>query len=119
MNLNELTIEDADGPMGACAEQVDNSCSTDEVNVYFKDIKQKLINHINEADVILGCVAWLTDFDILDALAKKNTQILIQKEDFCRPDRIEYSTCQEREENHRTKHTDLALRLMGVKYQKE
>lgn len=37
--------------------------------------------------MIIGCVAWLTSYKILNALAQcKNVQILVQKEDFLRPD---------------------------------
>jgi hypothetical protein len=53
---------------------------------HIKDIKKHLIKHIKEADSVFGCVAWLTDFEILDALAKKEVQIVVQKEDFLRPE---------------------------------
>ncbi len=56
------------------------------VEVYFRNLKQKLIEHINNADFIFGCVAWLTDFDILRALQKKSVMLVVQKEDFLRPD---------------------------------
>lgn len=45
-----------------------------------------MIKHINEADAVVGCVAWLTSEPILKALAKKKTSIIVQKEDFLRPD---------------------------------
>ncbi len=66
----------------------DNSISsTNGINVYFRDIEKKLLEHISEADVILGAVAWLTSYSILDALAAKdNVSIIVQKEDFLRPD---------------------------------
>ena len=36
---------------------------------------------------VVGCVAWLTDYDILDALAKMDAvSIIVQKEDGLRPD---------------------------------
>jgi len=71
--------------------QEDNSiydANGSNISVYFKDLEGKLINHIDEADVVVGCVAWLTNFKILDHLAKKQVSIIVQKEDFLRPDNI-------------------------------
>jgi hypothetical protein len=40
-----------------------------------------------ENGAIFGCVAWLTLIPILKALSKcDNVQIIVQKEDFLRPD---------------------------------
>lgn len=42
---------------------------------------------IDEADAVVGCVAWLTNLKILSALASKQAaSIIVQKEDFLRPD---------------------------------
>lgn len=42
---------------------------------------------IESADIIVGCVAWLTSKPIIEALAKKTgVSIIVQKEDFLRPD---------------------------------
>ncbi|MDD9974845.1 MAG: hypothetical protein OXU27_12610 [Candidatus Poribacteria bacterium] len=58
-----------------------------EVNVIFRDHKTRLLECIADADFVVGCVAWLTDYDILDALAEKSgVSIIVQKEDFLRPD---------------------------------
>jgi hypothetical protein len=57
------------------------------VRVYFRNLETSLIRFIEEADVVLGCVAWLTSGPILNALAKKeDVSIVVQKEDFLRPD---------------------------------
>ncbi len=64
----------------------DRSTVTGDTAVYFRDLKRRLINHIGKADVVVGCVAWLTDFDIIAALSQKDTSIIVQKEDFLRPD---------------------------------
>lgn len=66
----------------------DNSTSTDSgIKVYFRDLEDKLILHIKECDAAFGAIAWLTSFPILDALASlKNVSIVVQKEDFLRPD---------------------------------
>jgi hypothetical protein len=55
--------------------------------VFFKDLENHLIHFIQEADVVLGCVAWLTSEPILRAFAaKRGVSIIVQKEDFLRPD---------------------------------
>ena len=57
--------------------------------VVFRNIEKRLIELIEEYKdgAIFGCVAWLTSENILNALAKcKNVQIIVQKEDFLRPD---------------------------------
>ena len=67
----------------------DNSVSSQDkkVSVYFRNIKSRLIEEIKKADVVVGCIAWLTDKEILEALAeKKGISIIVQKEDFLRPD---------------------------------
>ncbi len=63
-----------------------NSISSQNISVYFRDLKSRLLDHIEETDAIIGAVAWITDLDILNALAKRQTLLVIQKEDFLRPD---------------------------------
>lgn len=83
-NLNEICIPRCDfkpeHPL------TDFSTSSNKIKVYFRNIEEKLIEHINEYDIIVGCVAWAGSGLILDALAKKEVTLLIQKEDFLRPD---------------------------------
>lgn len=56
----------------------------------FRNLKEELIACIKNADFVFGCVAWLTDFDVLAALAEKQgVNIAVQKEDFLRPDTVE------------------------------
>lgn len=82
-NLNELVIDDDAGG----APQNDYSIRTGNgVEVHFKHLESRLVAKIHCADVILGCVAWLTSEPILRALATKPCQIIVQKEDFLRPD---------------------------------
>lgn len=57
-----------------------------DIAVYFRNIKSHLCRHIERAELVLGCVAWLTDFDILTSLAQTKSAIIVQKEDFLRPD---------------------------------
>lgn len=82
-NLNDMSIDDEGAGMPLSAEPV----FQDGVTVYFRDLEQRLIEHIQSADAVLGCVAWLTSKNILTALAQKDpVAIVVQKEDFLRPD---------------------------------
>lgn len=67
----------------------DNSISVAGVvvSIIFRNQKEKLLRKIPEYNCIVGCVAWLTDYEILDALSKiARVAIVVQKEDFLRPD---------------------------------
>ncbi len=57
------------------------------VEVVFRNIEQRLVEEIRGAQLVVGCVAWLTSGPILDALAEVGgVAIVVQKEDFLRPD---------------------------------
>ena len=59
------------------------------IEAYFDDLEGNLIEKIlqHKEGIIFGCVAWLTSEKILAALAQcNNVQIIVQKEDFLRPD---------------------------------
>jgi phosphatidylserine/phosphatidylglycerophosphate/cardiolipin synthase-like enzyme len=84
MNLNELKI--MDDANKETIKQIDNSCGKKGINVYFKDIKEVILGEISATPCMVGCIAWLTDFDILKAMAERDVQIIVQKEDFLRPD---------------------------------
>lgn len=61
--------------------------SDGSVEVYLRNLEEHLIWHIQEAECILGCVAWLTNPRILAAMAEmRNVALVVQKEDFLRPD---------------------------------
>ena len=68
----------------------DNSAASADgaVNVYFRNLQEHLIQHIREADMIVGCVAWLSNETILKVLSEvtHGVAIVVQKEDFLRPD---------------------------------
>jgi hypothetical protein len=58
-----------------------------KVRVFFKNLEDHLIQYIRKADIVVGCVAWLTSPRILKALSKvKGVSVVVQKEDFLRPD---------------------------------
>ncbi len=55
--------------------------------VFFQNFEDHLIEYIRQCDVVIGCIAWLTSKPILQALAgTKGVSIIVQKEDFLRPD---------------------------------
>lgn len=88
LDLNRLKIPKPGVSSCELAAPVDFSSKSNcrSVEVYFRSLKEKLIEHINAADFIFGCVAWLTDLDIIRALQKKSVMFVVQKEDFLRPD---------------------------------
>lgn len=58
------------------------------LEAYFRNLEDHVVEHIRNADAIVGCVAWLTSPRILDALAsvRRGVSIIVQKEEFLRPD---------------------------------
>ncbi|MDE2103950.1 MAG: hypothetical protein KGL39_42330 [Patescibacteria group bacterium] len=57
------------------------------VSVFFSDIEQELVAEIGRWPVVFGCMAWLTNRSVLRALAAREVvSIVVQKEDFLRPD---------------------------------
>lgn len=54
------------------------------VCVHTADIRARLIEFIASSEAIVGCVAWVRDADILAALAKKPTSLIMQKETMLR-----------------------------------
>ncbi|MEP6517486.1 hypothetical protein [Microcoleus vaginatus] len=97
-NLNNWIIPDGGhaGEAEAAEKfaQPNNVTSSDaQISVYFRNIENELICKINEYPVVVGCVAWLTHEGILNALSsRKRVSIIIQKEDFLRPDTGNWSS---------------------------
>lgn len=67
-----------------------NSIQSNNIEIVFRDFKSKLISLIEDSDIVLGAIAWLTNTDIIKALNKVQCQITLQKEDFLRPDLKQY-----------------------------
>ncbi len=87
VNLNELGIENDGNFPELCARDNSISISGVDLQVLFRNQKQELLKKIRSSHCVLGCVAWLTDFEILEALSTVQTvAIVVQKEDFLRPD---------------------------------
>ena len=84
LDLNTTTINhDGAGFITLAAKPI----TTGNTTVYFRDLESHLISHINNADAVIGCVAWLTSKTIIEALSHKNpVSLVVQKEDFLRPD---------------------------------
>jgi phosphatidylserine/phosphatidylglycerophosphate/cardiolipin synthase-like enzyme len=59
-----------------------------EVTPIFVDLKDRLIELLDKwpHGVVAGCVAWFTDIDIIEAIGRHSSAIIVQKEDFLRPD---------------------------------
>lgn len=55
-------------------------------HAYIGNLVKPLCGWIAQADLIVGCVAWMTHETVLSALAQKHCQIIVQKEDWLRPD---------------------------------
>lgn len=83
LNKSEIPTDDKDFYIFK-----DYQVTTDtKVDVYFRDMEYHLIERIKKYKCVVGCVAWLTNEPILKALANlKFVSIVVQKEDFLRPD---------------------------------
>ncbi len=90
INLNQLGV-----PVDHDLEpQSDNSMSAiAPVEVIFRNHQERLVQEIARHPVVVGCVAWLTATVVLEALAKcLHVSIIVQKEDFLRPDLVQMRT---------------------------
>jgi hypothetical protein len=71
-------------------EVTDNSAASPDgtVRAYFRNLEDRLIQHIREASMVVGCVAWLSHESILRSLAdvRYGVALVVQKEDWLRPD---------------------------------
>lgn len=89
-NLNLLKIDTDKGPLDLTNYNVNlDNAAFEKAEVYFRNLDSALIQKIIEFrdGLIFGSIAWLTSDIILDALAQcENVQIVVQKEDFLRPD---------------------------------
>ena len=86
-NLNYSIMDVADASEDSMV--LDHSVKSADIEVFFRDIKEVLCKKIQKSKIIVGCVAWLTDTDILKSLAKTKASIIVQKEDFLRPDSVD------------------------------
>ena len=69
------------------------SAVSSNIMLYFDNLESHLINHINNAEYVIGCVSWLTNLKIIQSLQNKiGVKIIIQKENFIKRD-YNYSIC--------------------------
>jgi len=83
-NLNDVKLPTGSG--GFAQHDYTRMNIDASVSVHFRNLSTALTAYIHEADAVVGCVAWMTSKRILDALSEKDCAILVQKEDFLRPD---------------------------------
>jgi hypothetical protein len=82
VDLNNSSTELSNGQVF----KLETHChKTSNVTAFFRPIKPHLLECIQNADKIYGCIAWLTDSDILDALSKKQCAFVVNKEEFIYP----------------------------------
>ncbi|NQD89119.1 hypothetical protein HP499_15130 [Paenarthrobacter sp. CM16] len=62
------------------------STKAGSVTTHFGDLTEPVVDFIRGSKAVVGCVAWLTASSILEALSDVDTAIVVQKEDFLRPD---------------------------------
>ena len=85
-NLNEAVIHNDDGPDIPIRGNTTN-CKSGNVEVLFTGLQDILVAEIQKWPVVIGCVAWLTNDAALKALAtRRRVSVLVNKEDFLRPD---------------------------------
>lgn len=55
-----------------------------DISLFFTNITDEIIIKIKKSTAVIGCVAWLTNFNIINALSevKNGASIIIQKESF-------------------------------------
>lgn len=114
-NFNDAKIPNLDIGNYSLDEPRDHSaCSTDgKVDVYFRNLKNNLIEKINDADVVFGCVSWITDLDIIRALQKKTVMLVIQKERYLKPQADEYKSSKNLREEYKKLHCSIELQSIG------
>ncbi len=93
LDLTTLKIQQAPPYDPRPLKDYSTSISNCDIEVIFRDHKDRLLKLIYGYSYVVGCVAWLTDLDILKAMATnmEHVSIIVQKEDFLRPD-SSYST---------------------------
>ncbi len=78
-NLNKLSMRGSPKLGNSATPLEDHGTVRDNARteVVFRNIEERLIKFIGDADIIVGCVAWLTSRRVLEALRKKHAVSLI------------------------------------------
>lgn len=88
-NLNEWRLNYYGSENSRFSHSPNNNSESENgaIKVYFRDLEFELIDKIVRYPIAVGCVAWLTNTAILNALSTRfRASVIIQKEDFLRPD---------------------------------
>lgn len=95
--------------------KTNNSIKVEKIEVVFRNVISRLIDEIRGHELVFGCIAWLTDQEVLSELKNKQCQIVLQKEDFLRPDLVNYLSDKEK---HRLKdlYNDLSCNLNTTQF---
>jgi hypothetical protein len=104
-NLNELRVDHALDSARAHS-LIDYSVRAGDglTQVYFRDLEARLIEHIDQAEYVVGAVAWLTSIPVLRALkGVRGVSIIVQKQFYLRSD-------------YRGEHADFYRNLRGAYY---
>jgi len=57
---------------------ISTPCKTKaEVECHFRNLQQVLLSEIEKADIVLGCVAWISDPLILESLTRRSTALVL------------------------------------------
>jgi hypothetical protein len=60
--------------------------STNDTQIFFDDIEDKLLSLLDKATYVIGCVSWLTNPKIISKLLQKpGVKIIINKEEYLKP----------------------------------
>jgi hypothetical protein len=85
-SLLAQNILSADGPDEPLSDYSLEVSTLAKCKVIFRNHQTKLLEFIDRHDTLLGAVAWFTDRKLIGALSNKRVGIIVQKEDFLRPD---------------------------------
>ena len=96
-DLNRATI-DHDGSYRPISDMAYRRVphTVGNITVVFADHARLLCDEIGKSQVVIGCVAWLTNNDVLNALQGREVGIIVQKEDWLRPDSADWSRQKQR-----------------------
>lgn len=82
-DLHAVTPDVDEGNAIEAPERFDDQ----DISIVLANHERHAVEFINSYPIIAGCVAWLTNEAVLDALASRShVGIIVQKEDFLRPD---------------------------------
>jgi len=97
-DLNQATIYNDGGPNIALSSHPHRKrCHVvGNTTLVFADHARLLCDEIGKWPVVIGCVAWLTHSAILDALRGREVGIIVQKEDWLRPDSDDWTMQKQR-----------------------